>query len=444
MGINRSTASSDVADMEMALPSVGRYTSAASAYVVNALALPSVELNRSAASASLNAALPSVNVSAASAYLSGLKPALVLPGGLNASAASAYVVNALALPSVSLNRSAASAFASLEAALGLPSASNATATSAFASLEGMLGLPPASNATAASAFASLEGMLGLPSASNATAISPYQYATDMENAMLAEGNAVLASINRTHVSDMEAMCFDEIRKDLRISIGQRNGWSDVLDFGLLDKVLVLTRFIANCKQITTACVGAFTDDECTKAASIAHSEITLATERVHSAAVVVNETTAWTVAALPPVFGLPHRLARAAKPVKTVLFAIGAIDVSGLEGVTGCPELNEYMAAQCAKPPLPYQVILAALAAGLLVLILVGYCCSFCCVGCFHVAKCHLGCCCAGCGCGPLWPGCCFDSCRKPDLPKPSMDYVTNLRISALRPTRPGPLAAML
>jgi len=248
-----------------------------------------------------------------------------------------------------------------------------------------------------------------------------------------------SSVNLTA---QQAACLDEIRSDLRLTVGRSAGRADVMDIKWADGLGILTRFIDHCEELSAVCSAAFTDEDCTHAASEAHGVVTAAAEVARRVAAAIN--TSDTV--LPAWLGVHHRVA----PLERSLSSLGALDISGLKDVSSCDRLNAYIVEQCTHPPLspeviralPGQVKLALVATCLLLVIVVGYCCAFCFVGIFHVVRCHAGCFCCGCG-QKLWPGCCCGLCDvvdrgprepsepkplQPTLPKPSKVYVDDLR----------------
>ena len=222
-----------------------------------------------------------------------------------------------------------------------------------------------------------------------------------------------------HVTEEQTACLREVQRDLRLRVGHRAGWSDLTDLHWVDWLWILYRFVDHCEPIERACMTAFSDVQCMAGAAGAYSQLSTAIDRVHDVALTVNQTAESLLGALPP-FVPARALRRRVAPVGDMLFSVGNIDVSVLQSVDGCAELDTFLVDQCARLkasvafslpiPLPMAVVGALGLVGLVVILLVIYCCSCCLVGCYHVTKCHIGCCCCGCGC-ELWPGCCGRGC---------------------------------
>jgi len=229
------------------------------------------------------------------------------------------------------------------------------------------------------------------------------------------GQSWFAGLNLSiQVSEVQKACLREVDRGLpfRLYAGKH--------IGVVSGLLILNRLLGHCEPIVRVCTAPLNDEDCVNSARAAYDTFLPVVQSVHEAAVNVNATMEATFipAAVHP------KLEQVVGPVRDSLFFLGSIDLSQLQQVDSCEQVDEVVIAQCDRikalyhPRIVILFILAVLAA---IIPLIGCCCACYCVGCFHVIKCHLGCCFGGCGCG-LWPGCCGRECCRKRRPQAAGD----------------------
>ena len=177
---------------------------------------------------------------------------------------------------------------------------------------------------------------------------------------------------------------------------------------------VINHFVDNCEPLTETCFEAVSDEECAAGAMAAHERLSTALAAITDAAEKIPKG-----AEVGASFLASEEFGVKMPPVRKTLLSIGALNISGLEHVDGCADLNQKIVAACdfvvEKRPLVVPVLVIVIVVIVLVVLLALLCwaCSCCCylIGLFVVVRCCCRCCCrvccCRCFCDNFCGGCC-------------------------------------